>query len=725
MKKIISLLLVACMLGATAALFSGCGLFKKKIDSGTEAAQLLLANERLDESITSQKLDLGIGTQTARTISNNTRVTRSVSHAPLSRGITPMSVAARNAANPYTWSGFAENYSSSMVEFTQFIKNIEHQASIVSGEIAKMKKEVGVVDKWVAWLGGEKQMLRVFENADVLLSVDIYGNFHVYYRYTDESAKNVYEMYSFMKYNDGTTGEIKTLFIPNERYEYSYTNSGGFEDLFVAENSRGYWLATRFYYNNSDGFESTSFFNYAIKDGLGFGSHNSLTRGGDGSVGVTGKTYEIFDPKNNRDFFRISENDDFYSFALHSSAIESGLVSITGNVGHVDEDEGIYFSNDIINIITDAGEFSTVKQYDEGKFLLSPNSDIRYDYAEEVYTASLNFEIHRPEFSVSEACYELESYLSSIGIKTYCDMDTVSSSIELASALSDEFNSVFEWNGYTLSSIDNVLLARDVLYADYDSARADYEAVKDYEEVRSRQTLSENAHFAPFEIVLGGENSFNGTEISISSLSAICSDTALFEAGKSYVLKIGISLLDENGNPSSVNTVALNGGSGIAVSYDGNAITLTQNGTFTVPKNLDRGEYAVVAYIATSDDGIRVSEMKKIGFASAYEGEIESSAMYMESYKSADSLVIKYEIKNIRQIELEATKESYSYEEIVRVVTLDILAHGAPYSRAVLESEGGEAINSDASLGKGTYRMMCYLPTSDGLAQSYVYLTVK
>lgn len=725
MKKFISLFLVVCMLGATVALFSGCGLFKKKIDNGTEAAQLLLANERLDESITSQKLDLGIGTQTARTVSNNTRVTKSVPRSSLSRGIVPMSVTSRESSSLYTWSGFAENYSRSMIEFSQFIKGIEHEASVVSDEITKMKKEVGVVDKWVAWLGGEKQMLRVFENAEVLLCVDIYDCIHVYYRYTNESAKNVYEMYSFMKYDDGTTGEIKTLFIPNERYEYSYSNSGGFEDLFVAENSRGYWLATRFSYNEYNENREASFYTYAIKDGLGFGSQNFLREGPNAPMGEITKTYEIFDPKNNRDLLRITESENLYSFVLHSSAIESGLNSVTGNVGYIDEENGIYFSNEIVKIDTDAGEIFTVDQRKEGKLLFSPNGDINYDYAENVYTASLTFEILFPELSLDEACYELEDYLSSIGIKTHCDMDEISSSIELASALSENFNSVFEWNGYTLSSVDNVLLARDALYADYDAARLDYEAVKDYETVRSRQVLSDTAHFAPVALSLGENSSFDGTEILISELLAVCSDLALFEEGESYVLKIGLSLLDENGSPSSVNTVALSGGNAIPVSFNGGAITLSQNGAFTVPKNLDRGEYALVAYVATSDGGIRVSEMEKIGLASVYEGEIESSAMYMESYKSADSLIIKYEIKNFRQIELEATKESYSYEEILHIMTIEILAHGAPYSRAVLETGDGNKISSDSSLGIGTYRIMCYLPTSDGLAQSYVYLTVK
>ena len=718
MKKFISLFLVICMLGGMTVLFSSC---KSKIDRGTEAAQLLLANERLDENITSQKLDLGIGATTARTISNNTRVVKSVSRAPLARGITPMSLSSRNA-NAYTWSGFAENYSSSMREFSQFIESIEFEAVNVSEDIAKMKQKVGVVDKWVQTISGGKQMLRVFESADVLLTTND-ESLHVYYRYTDESAKNVYEMFAFMSYDDGTTGDIRTLFIPGERYEYAYTNSGGFEDLFIAENSRGYWIATRFSYNEDA--DEASFSSYAIKDGLGFGCF-TIVPGESSSLPVNNnKSYKIFDPSNNRDLFDIHESEGYYSFMLHTSAIESGLNSITANVTHFDEEDGIRFSNDFISINTSLGDFSATERGKNGEFSLSSMGDIHYDYGDEVYTAQLNFSLHSPDISITESCYELDSYLKSIGIYTNCDMDVVADSVELASLLSEDFNDVFEWNGYTLNSVENVLSARDVLYESYKSARADYEAVKDYDTVWSRQKLSKNAHFADFELVLNGESSFNGTEISISSISAIANDTALFEAGTGYVLKIGLSLLDENGNPSSVNTVALSGGNALPVSYEGGAIMLTQSGTFAVPKNLDSGEYAVVAYITTSEDGIRLSEMKKVAIASIYEGEIESSAMYMDAYGVDGSLVIRYEIKNSRQISLEATKESYSYSEIKRVIMLEILTYGAPYTGAVVESEGGEALSEDSPIGIGTYRMMCYLPTSDGLAQSYVYLTVE
>ena len=80
MKRFISILLATCMLLSVAVMLSGCNLFKKKIDSGTEAAKLLLANERLDENTVGAKIDLGLG---------DTRAIKAASIKPKARRTSP------------------------------------------------------------------------------------------------------------------------------------------------------------------------------------------------------------------------------------------------------------------------------------------------------------------------------------------------------------------------------------------------------------------------------------------------------------------------------------------------------------------------------------------------------------------------------------------------------------------------------------------------------------
>ena len=57
----------------------------------------------------------------------------------------------------------------------------------------------------------------------------------VYKRYTDENAKNVYEMYIFSLNGEEIMGRIKLVFIPGERYEFHYAHANGFKDYFITD----------------------------------------------------------------------------------------------------------------------------------------------------------------------------------------------------------------------------------------------------------------------------------------------------------------------------------------------------------------------------------------------------------------------------------------------------------------------------------------------------------
>ncbi len=717
MKRAISGLLVVCLLASYLLSATGCSLFAKKIDSGTEAAKLLLANERLDENVVGGKIDLGFSdVSVSDTDSTLNRLSsRSVKRLSGSSA-TKLSTTAKSTG--YTWTDFP-NYSPSYVEFTQFVESIEHTVAGAAKEITYMKNNVGITDKWVQ-LGYEKRMLRVYEDRDVLITVDEYG-VSICYRYTDENAKNVYEIYSLMSYNDGTTGEIRTMLIPGERYEYMYNNSNGFTDYFIGENSRGYWLNTRFNYHKDGSHRSASFDPYIAKDGLGYGAFLQIDSYANQ---LQNPWYYVFDPANQRELFRVHENESRYQFDLYIPGIQSGFVSVSTDKPEYNGVVGKYETNLLDTLTTTKGSYAAADQAQDNSFAFT-GGHTQYLAGDDFFSGAVEFTIENPEVSLPAAAEKLETYLGSIGLKLHCDMEDVATSLEHAQLLSENFGESFYWNGYKMNSIENIEKARAVLQKQFDDARAAYEAVKNFETADSRQKLSDSAHFAKLDAAAAGNNSFSDTTVKLSGVAVSTNDVALFENGKEYVLKVGISLLDDNGNPISVNTVPLSGTAPAAVSFGGNSIRLTASGEYEIPLNLHQGKYAVVVYIATKDEGIRVSEIQKVAFVSIQKGEIASSAMYLEAGESNKNLILAYHIKNIRRITVTATKENYTYKEIERLVNLEILAYGAPFHGAVLEYENGAAVDADATLGKGTYRMMCYLATDDGLAQSYVYLTVK
>lgn len=711
MKRFISILLVVFMLGGMLGFLSSC----KRIDSGTDAAKLLLANERLNGN-DFKTVDLGLD-EPAKTVDTTVVSSKKTT----SGNIVPLSTKPMEATEEVTWSNFPK-HSHSMVEFTQFMKNIEKQAERSAKDISRMKNKVGITDKWVKGGLGEEQMLRVYENMDIIIIRNTQHNeIRICKRYTNENARNVYEMYIFTHDGNEISGRIKTLFIPGERYEYMYDHIDGFADYFIAENSRGYWLANRF--TVGDEGSATHFSPLIIKDGLGYGAHVS-----DNSEGEFSPIwYDVFDPVNDIELFRIYDYGNRAAFNLYFTAIQDGFVSASSNerVSDLDGDKK-YQTSFITKLETEKGVYTSQEESDViGRFYQS-GGYVQYYYGENMYYGSMEFSVNYEKGKeVSDYTSVFGNYATDIGLTLSCNMDTVNKAIYHANLLGKEFSSVFEWNGITMSSVTKAREAKAVLYDMYDSAYNMYNEVKDFESTNERQRLSNSADFADVAVMVDGENTYANGIVTISGIKLQTTDVALFEEGGKYLLKVGLALCDKDGNPVSANTVSLNGSTEDGVIFAGTGIELTQSGSYAIPKNLSQGEYALVAYI-TTEDGIRVSKMESVAFLSISGGTVESSAMDISaSAVNENQLRVTYTIKNIIRLEEVATKDNYSYDEIRRIIMIEILAKGTPDDEAVLEYEDGTAVKSGVSLGKGTYRMTAYFPTADGLAHSYVYLTIK
>ena len=196
MKKVIASVLVVALLCAVAVLFSGCGLFAKKV-RGTEAAKILLARERLDSAVAGQKVDIfeAIGTSDPR-ITPTASTTVKIFDAEGN----PTSLATGANTHPngdsIEWSDFTV-YSTKKDYYTQFIDDIDRRAADLAALIGKIKTEVGITDQWVR-VDGRLYMLLVEESREMLVECpEGEPRLGVGLRYTTEDARNVYEMYNF------------------------------------------------------------------------------------------------------------------------------------------------------------------------------------------------------------------------------------------------------------------------------------------------------------------------------------------------------------------------------------------------------------------------------------------------------------------------------------------------------------------------------------------------
>ena len=237
MRKIWLSLGVIALLGVS-VLGSGC---KEKVEGGAEAVKLLLARERLDETFIDGNLQDWWSDGQPSAVGVKGEKTNAVANMAMKKSVVAEALGDgfSDKGEYFQWTKFP-NYSDTLGQFNSFTETVERQGTDLAKLIGKMKKDVGVTDKWVKNVVGGSQdcMLRVKSDAEYLfMRADSY--YEVGKRYTRADAKNVYELYSYYNYDDGTTGDIRTQYIPGERYESMYDNDNGFMDYVIVEKSRG------------------------------------------------------------------------------------------------------------------------------------------------------------------------------------------------------------------------------------------------------------------------------------------------------------------------------------------------------------------------------------------------------------------------------------------------------------------------------------------------------
>lgn len=736
-KKIVSLILLTALLGTVLTVFSGCGLFTKKV-IGTEAAKILLARERLDENTIGQKM--------AAFSTDNAPAEESSSSSGFFSSIFPwakigsvysgrmpvllskIAAGAEVTDSSVTWSNFKQ-YSDLKDSYTQFIDPIDDMAAETAEQIVEIKENVGITDKWID-TSLAKYMLIVDDNSETIIEYyKPYESISISTRYTTEDAKNVYEMYSFMKYDDGTTGDIRNLCIPGEYYEYTYINSGGFTDYFIADNSRGYWIMNRFCIETDGAYFSMS----AVKGDIGYGA-DIIAYESDGRLVTDGisSSVSMFLPNAESDLFEVNRWDKKYSITLFMSNVESGIDSLSTGRGTIWEEE--YGGSGTVYLYGNGGEMSdtvdihlsngnTIRVGDGNSRVTYEDARVSYspEYNGDTYIGRLTFNVEAD--SENEAMDALYSYLSENGIKLRVAGDTVNEAYNHCELLCENFD-VMEWYGMRMNSRENLLAGEQLLIEDFEKYEKLYEEIKDNETVSGLYNVASSTEFGKMEITSDGTSTYADGIISIDGLTAKTKDSVLLEEGVAYTLKVGLALRDADGNISSVNTVSLKSDDEKVITYSGGVLEMSQTANYTVPTALTEGEYVVVVYFATAEDGIRVTEMFPVAFFSAEEGTLESAVMDITVKRADAKLFIDYEVKLSDRVEADLVKDSYTYEEIESVLLRGVLAKGYPSAGAAVQNNAGEALSENGSYGAGTYRLKYLVNTSEGLVEAYMYCTL-
>lgn len=726
MRKLVSCLAIIAVLGgymmSTAACTNGGGLggSKGKTLTGTTGAKIALARERLDESVFSEKMTFWEAQEGAVAVK---------SEATAKSGAVRMAAKRANgggSSNGYVlqdgkvqWSNFGNNFGT-LENFENVFEEIEVKAAQVAESIGTIKKYVGVTDKWL----GDNQLLLVEENRETLVqkysfeSSD-YTGYQLAHRYTREDAKNIYDIYSTWN-EGGVGGETRLKYIPGEYYESSYIHSSGFTDYFMAEKSSGYWKLSRFRDVHVESYGKTIYVeNYVIKDGVGIGilySHGDMNEGDD----YENLYYDFFDTTTGQDLFRALEQDNGrYIVSTYLGNIESGLAYV-----EADEADVRFDGNVAVNQVGMAGRlvFNGNKPGQDTADIHVNGVDVGYNYMYERYHGMTDMGIDAD--SLLHALEKADNYWTDNGATLKTKLSSLSESLSYAQTLSQSFEDTFEWNGYKAATFEGMEKGQKVLEDFFAESAATYNKVKNYEKIGYTHEEVAAVSFANVDVLDTAQSTYANGKITLNNASLTISDTTLLETGGEYVLKLGLAL-KKNGAPQSVNMVVLDTASEgkVAFAEGATTLTVTQSGEYEVPANLTEGNYVVVAYVATADEGIRVSNLKEVAFGDVTDGEVSSTAMKVDVKKVDGGLSVHYGVKLSVQAEINV-QASYTVEDVEKALTRAVLTYGYPKTGEVVTTEEGEPLTTEMVVEAGTYKVKFFIHTEDGMAEAYAYVTI-
>lgn len=719
MKKALSLILVLTMLLSLVLSLGACG----QVTTGTEAAKILLARERLDEnSIRNISFLPGFITDALAAVPEAEKE-------EVVEFLSETSVTATPPTGDYReWTEFNGN-SSTFDAFDKFRNELNKMVEEVADSIAHLRQNVSITGKWVTtgFIQTKRVLLLVTETAEYLFErADEYGERTVSVRYTNENADSVYERYYFYDYGgDHGFGEIKMKCIPGKYYEESYNHYNAadrenpdFSAYDIAENSRGYWTYMHF----NDAVYGQSIIDlYVMKDGIA--SKAIMYLNSDGSVEPY--SFSAYDLDTRKPIVEKSQ----FTVNLYYSAIKDGLGAIRAYGEAYDsieerEHRGVVgyepHSSNLI-VITDDGEW--IYPGDIRGKIEYEGAWVHYDPAEFNYSGwlELGYVDNVFDMPAMEATNLALDYAESYGITLNINRDYIAGALSIAEDIANSFKGMFEWNNVSIEGYDDMIAAFDALKAEFDEYEAKFVEAESLPDA-SGFTLPEGQSFPAVAGFENGTVVYANGVITVSGMTLLVNDTRLLEAGNSYMIKLGAALLDENGKIIPANVLPLAGGE-VSATYGGEGLVLTQNGSYTLPTGLAAGRYQVVAYAATSD-GIRVSQMVPVGYYSELDESFASADMDIDVKAEDNSLYLVYSVSRSLIATLDTIKDSYTVAEIERTIKNVALRHGYTKAGAQLTTSEGAIVARDAILTGGTYRMSAFIASGTGVAEIYIYLTI-
>ncbi len=619
-----------------------------------------------------------------------------------------------------TFSDFVEN-NNTYDYFESVTGNIVTSAEVAADLIDSIKKNVRVVDKWID-MGNVKYYLHVEENSELLIEhytgddgmgteLDI---LNICMRYRNSEGKDVYELYR----NSRTEYyQERMTYIPGERYELTMKHMwSGVEgsDSFIADNSKGYW-ETAMMHMMEDAPSHSSYF--VMKDDLCYeaGYNPEL-----GEIPML----KVMSGDRATDMLNVySDRETYMGLTLKFSGFD-GIKNVVASL----KDEGVVFNEEGQYANVGHGEVATVnftngKSAKYGDTFLDGKVSIGSIYvmyvAGDIYLGEMMVDIRADSFE--EQFEILKQFLNEVGLVCRRDIDTVLSAIDVAYNDADGIIKYYTWNGISVVDSEGLDAAAIEEYKRMEDMLAYYTEVKDAEvlDINDREAIEMNINFAPIT-----ESSFSGFAIdggnaSIANLSLTIEDTTLYVKDEPY--KIMLALVDAGGGLVHFDMV-----NETTVKYaDEDKFTVSASALDFKAPILSAGKYTLAAYIATSD-GIRASAFAPV----VSDSDVPENSLDVENINLIASLddetrAVVFTYTEKEDFEISLTGESrLDYSQFKTLVSQKVFEYGTPSE--VLEVKSGEdyvvLTGEETEIADGVYRMAYKTENGEKIKQGYIFI---
>ncbi len=725
-KKILIFIILVCVL------LVGCNSGEKKELEEIDIAKVLLANERLDSEELRTKGNLF--TSGKQAFSMIQEASRKYSQRMRNKDIrSKLNI----NGNRYTWTD-APNYSNFISYFDSYATSIEFNAEKGSDLIDLTKSTIQTVDTWIKIDSQEQLLLSVDKNSETIISRSD-DQYEICRRYLNSLGQNTFEMFIA---NSDTNSKSRMTYIPGLRYEYTSIQNDHML-VIIASKDKGYWDIMSTSYHPEYDANGMTFTNLVMKEEAIY--ETTYTISNDNGV--------INDMYGEIKLISSDGKSDLLSFYNNSVSIfTTGLQNL--NCFYIDAQNNEVEDVDKVNnredyklLYTGTGEdrryftdqySDVIAKFDNGKEMAKGN--ILCDGNVEVYGTMIypigdvdfygEIKLDFKENNLQFIFDNMEKLMDEYGFTFKDDFTSIKSAMTYSLQDSLDFSKYYLWQENHINSFEDIKKAIKIEEDLIDEFVNVYNSYKDADIIKNEKQMNidDSYHFSNLNVLSYGNVNNEGNKITIQDLVIKVEDCSLFTNNKNY--QIAFAFANEKDGVFS-NLFNLDFANPIIKLFEGNVIDTPTNDSMNFELNqsailevplLETGEYVLVAYIATADEGIRVTNPVSLK-GSIIENEINQEGFINVLHNGEDNIIV-IESNQTALINISLT-ESYSYSELYLLLESYAYKYGRP-TTSELETENNsswENIANNTPISSGTYRLKYYNSYFD--QESYIIATVK